>query len=86
MKGSEKSMITNNKYAYPNVIAQMASHGDTILSLSKALGMGYQTLSARLRGKKAFELPEICAVMQRYDCSFDYLFAPDPQPSGQKTA
>lgn len=79
-------MITNNNYAYPNVITQMASHGDTILSLSKVLGMGYQTLSARLRGKKAFELPEICAVMQRYGCSFDYLFASDTQPDSQKTA
>lgn len=79
-------MITNNNYAYPNVIAQMAAHGDTILSLSQVLSMGYQTLSARLHGKKAFELPEIYAIMQRYNCSFDYLFAPDPQPSGQKTA
>ncbi len=67
-------MITNTIYLYPNIIAKMAVSGDTIATLAKELGMGYQALSARLRGKKSFELPEIYAIMRKYNESFEYLF------------
>ncbi len=70
-------MITNSSYVFPNIIAKMAIYGDSISKLSRELGMNYQTLSARLRGKKYFELPEIFAIMQRYDDSFEHLFSID---------
>lgn len=38
------------------------------------LGMNYQALSARMRGLKSFELPEIAILMKRYKRSFEYLF------------
>ena len=62
------------KYMYPNIVAEMARNGDTLQTLGKKIGMNYQTLSARLRGKKAFELPEIYILMKVYGKSFEELF------------
>lgn len=67
-------MITSKGYVYPNLIGSMASNGDNITTLSQCLGIGYQALSARLKGKKSFELPEILFIMDRYGKSFDDLF------------
>lgn len=67
-------MITNTVYVFPNLIACMAASGDTIKTLAKYLGMGYQALSFRLRGEKSFELPEIIKIMERYEKSFDFIF------------
>ncbi len=50
-------------YKYRNLIAEMARNGDTLKTLSHKLGMNYQTLSARLQGKRNFELPEIYALL-----------------------
>lgn len=74
-------MLNNSKgYAYPHIIALMVENGDTLQTLSAELGMGYQALSARLRGKKAFELPEIYGLMKKYDRPFDYLFSDSSNP------
>ena len=72
-------MLSKPVYIYPNIIAMMAINGDTIRSLAKHLGIGYQALSARLRGRKSFELPEIVRLMERYDCEFAYLFSTSNQ-------
>ena len=69
-------MLNNRKdYAYPHSIAFMVENRDTLQTFSAELKMGYQALSARLRGKKAFELPEIYELMKKYDRPFDYLFS-----------
>lgn len=67
-------MLNGKMYLYPKIIAQMAQNGDTLKTLSSDLGIGYQALSARLRGQKAFELPEIYGLIKKYNCSFDDLF------------
>ena len=54
-------------YIFPNLIAEMSRNGDSLQSVSKAL-------SARLRGFKSFELPEITFLMKKYRKSFEYLF------------
>ncbi len=77
-------MITGNKYIYPKLIGCMAENGDNISSLAKIVGLQYQALSARLRGKKAFELPEIFAIMEHYNRGFDELFSRNE--TGQKPA
>lgn len=64
-----------NNYIYPNIIAEMARHGDNLKTLSKKLDMNYQTLSSRLRGNKNFELPEIHRLISEYGCNFEILFA-----------
>lgn len=76
-------MITNKNgfYAFPYIIACMAENGDTIASLAADLGMGYQALSARLQGKKAFELPEVFGIMSKYKKTFDELFGTKQQPA-----
>lgn len=66
-------MVTS-KYVFPNLAAEMARNGDTLQTLSSKLGMNYQTLSARLTGKRSFELPEIFKIMQLYDDDFEILF------------
>ncbi|MBQ7515382.1 MAG: helix-turn-helix transcriptional regulator [Schwartzia sp.] len=62
-------------YKYRNLIAEMARNGDTLKTLSHKLGMNYQTLSARLQGKRNFELPEIYALLQLYNQPMEVLFA-----------
>lgn len=52
----------------------MAFYGDNLQTLSKKLGINYQTLSARLKGKKSFELPEIYILMKLYKSTFEELF------------
>ena len=61
-------------YIYPNILAEMNRNGDNLKTLSEALGMNYQALSARMRGLKSFELPEIAILMKRCKRSFEYLF------------
>lgn len=51
-------------YIFPNLIAEMSRNGDSLQSVSNELGMNYQALSARLRGFKSFELPEITFLMK----------------------
>lgn len=63
------------RYKYPNIIGEMARHGDNLKTLSKKLGMNYQTLSARLRGKRNFELPEIYTLLRLYGQPLEVLFA-----------
>ena len=66
--------MRTRQYRYRNLIAEMARHGDTLKSLSQKLGMSYQTLSARLQGKRNFELPEIYALLQIYEQPLEVLF------------
>lgn len=61
-------------YIFPNLIAEMSRNGDSLQSVSNELGMNYQALSARLRGFKSFELPEITFLMKKYRKRFEYLF------------
>ena len=63
------------EYKYRNIIGEMARNGDNLKTLSAKLGMSYQTLSARLRGKRNFELPEIYALMRLYNRPLEVLFA-----------
>lgn len=42
------------QYKYRNLLGEMARHGDNLKTLSAKLGMSYQTLSARLQGKRKF--------------------------------
>lgn len=68
--------MSKAKYIFKNIIAEMARNGDTIQSLSKKLGIGYQTLSSRLKGERSFELTEIYKIMQIYGRDFETLFSP----------
>ena len=61
-------------YIYPNLIAEMGRNGDNLQTLSAKLGMNYQTLSSRLRGKRPFELPEIYQLIKLYEQPFEVLF------------
>lgn len=62
-------------YKFKNIVGEMARHGDNLKSLSAKLGMNYQTLSARLQGKRNFELPEIYMLLHLYNQPLEVLFA-----------
>ena len=81
-------VLQKGGYAFPNIIREMAIKGDSIPSLANEIGMGRDSLRKRMKGEKSFELPEILAIMDRYNSSFTYLFqfkSSDPHPD-QKTA
>ena len=63
------------QYKYRNLLGEMVRHGDNLKTLSAKLGMNYQTLSARLQGKRNFELPEIYALLRLYGQPLEVLFA-----------
>ena len=69
-------------YKYRNIIGEMARHGDNLKTLSAKLGMSYQTLSARLQGKRNFELPEIYTLLRLYDQPLEVLFADGTDVAG----
>lgn len=73
-------MINAKRYKYPNLIAEMAKNGDSIMNLAKDLNMNYQTLSTRLKGAKSFELPEVVYIINRYGKPLEYLFYSGPKP------
>lgn len=48
--------------------AQMVKHGDTQLSLSKAMGIGLSTLNAKINSANTeFRQNEISFIKERYD-------------------
>ena len=47
---------------YPNIKAELARKGMTIVDLSNATGIRYQTLVAKLHGDYAFTVSEALAV------------------------
>ncbi len=67
------------QYKYRNLLGEMARHGDNLKTLSAKLGMNYQTLSARLQGKRNFELPEIYALLRLYNQPLEVLFADETE-------
>lgn len=67
-------MQNAQEFIFPNIAIEMTRNGDNLQTLSKKLGMSYQTLSARLKGKRSFELPEIYKLMEVYGKSFETLF------------
>ena len=47
---------------YPNIKAELARKGMTIVDLSNATGIRYQTLSEKLRGNYAITVNEAMAI------------------------
>lgn len=78
--------MSSNKYIFPNIMVEMVKNGDNLQTLSKKLGMNYQTLSARLRGIREFDLPEIDSLMKIYNSSFEYLFKRKTSPADEEPA
>lgn len=73
------------QYKYRNLLGEMARHGDNLKTLSAKLGMSYQTLSARLQGKRNFELPEIYTLLRLYRQPLESLFADGLEDMDEKT-
>lgn len=62
------------KIVYPEIIAEMARHGDTQISLSKILGITNASISRRLSGKKDWTISEIEKLCEYYGKDYYELF------------
>lgn len=62
------------KILYPELLGEMAKHGDTQKSLAKLLGITYSSVSRRLSGKSEWSISEIDILCEHYDKNYYELF------------
>lgn len=62
------------KILYPELLGEMAKHGDTQKSLAKLLGITYSSVSRRLSGKSEWSISEIDILCEYYDKNYYELF------------
>ena len=62
------------KIFYPELLGEMAKHGDTQKSLAKLLGITYSSVSRRLSGKSEWSISEIDILCEYYDKNYYELF------------
>lgn len=62
------------KILYPELLGEMAKHGDTQKSLAKLLGITYASVSRRLSGKSEWSISEIDILCEHYDKNYYELF------------
>lgn len=62
------------KILYPELLGEMAKHGDTQKSLAKLLGITYASVSRRLSGKSEWSISEIDILCEYYDKNYYELF------------
>lgn len=53
---------------------QMVNFGDKQVDLAEVLGITYQTLSMKIKGKNAFTDMEIATIAQRYNLSPEQVY------------
>ena len=59
---------------YPDLVGEMAKHGETQKFLAKELGLTNTALSRRLAGKKDFSITEIEKICEHYGKTYYELF------------
>ena len=62
------------KYKYPEIVGEMAKHGDTQKSIAKLLGITYASVCRRLNGKSEFTISEIEILCDYYKKDYYELF------------
>jgi predicted transcriptional regulator len=62
------------KILYPELLGEMAKHGDTQKSLAKLLGITYSSVSRRLSGKSEWSISEIDILCEHYGKNYYELF------------
>lgn len=59
---------------FPEIVAEMARHGERYGELAKKIGMSYNSLWRRLAGKTEWTIDEINKVCEIYGKSYEELF------------
>ena len=59
---------------YPNLVAEMAKHGDNQTTISKLLGKSIPSVSKRFSGVMKWNIDEINKVCDYYGKSYEELF------------
>lgn len=62
------------KVLYPELIGEMAKHGDTQKSIGKLLGITYASVSRRLTGKSEWSILEVEKLCNYYNKDYYELF------------
>ena len=62
------------KIKYPDLVGEMAKHGDTQKSLAAILGITYASVCRRLSGKTEFTISEIEKICEHYKKDYYELF------------
>jgi len=67
-------MENKKRYKYPNILAEMARHGDTQGTLAKIIGMTRETLKNKLYGRTEWTIGEIEKICIYYEKDYYELF------------
>lgn len=59
---------------YPELIGEMAKHGDTQRSIAKLLGLSHLTVCRRFAGKSEWTINEVDILCKRYQKNYYELF------------
>lgn len=59
---------------YPNLVSEMARHGDTYEELAKTIGITYNSIWRRLTGRTCWNIEEIDRVCEHYKKTYEELF------------
>lgn len=59
---------------YPELMGEMARHGDTQRSLAKILGITYSAMWRRLTGQKEWTISEVDKICEHYSKDYYELF------------
>ena len=62
------------KILYPELVGEMAKHGDTQKTLAALLGITYSSVCRRLSGKALWTIDEIDKICKYYDKDYYQLF------------
>lgn len=59
---------------YPNLVGEMAKHGDTQISLGKLLNITNGSVSKKLSGEREWTISEIDTICEHYKKDYYELF------------
>ncbi len=62
------------KVKYPELVGEMARHGDTQRTLGKVLGLTYSAIWRRITGKTEWSISEIDKICEYYNKNYYELF------------
>lgn len=62
------------KILYPNLVAEMARHGESQRDLGAMLGLPHESICRRLSGKIEWSISEIDKLCEHYEKNYHELF------------
>ncbi len=67
-------MIDQKTVMFPNLLAEMARHGESNQMLAQVLKLSPPSFSRRLKGEIEFTKSEIDTICEHYNLPYSYLF------------